>query len=116
MRMTCAGTGFRTLPLFAAIRAEGDPLAIRRPGGPEIAVHRRVRFGLAVAGEIAGLAGLEVHHPYIGGARTTLGRDIRQLRSIRRQHPGVLHRSVLGEALLSGAVRMHAPDVRLSVA
>src|SRR6478735_8877238 len=90
------------LDLRAAVRGKRDPLAVGRPGGPEVAAAPRRERCLPIGAQIA--------NPQIRGAVGT-GAYKSQLLSIRREIRLVIIRRVVGEPLESGSVRLDAIEV-----
>ena len=102
-------------PLGVPVGGEGDPLSIGRPGGTE----ERVRLGespwIAGARQVAELPGREIEDPHVRPVRVARG-DERESLSIGREHALIVERGAVRQPLQSGAVGMHAIDVRLSEA
>lgn len=85
-----------------AIGGKGDPLAIGRPGGPEVAAD--------TGGKWRGFMCRDVKNPEIGPARGTR-RDEDDLAAVRGESGPIVERRVIGEAFQTRAVRMNAVEI-----
>ena len=103
-------------PFGVAIAGEGDPLAVGRPGWPEIAIGLAVRaLDGADAGQLAGAARGDIERPDVG-AIAVARRDEGERAAIGGQDTGIVHRRAGDERGDTAAVGLGAKHVGLAVA
>jgi hypothetical protein len=107
---------FVSFEVRSSVGGKSDPFAIRRPGGPEKAVHfARGRLQSRHAGKIARLSGFDIQDPDASGSGDAR-RDECQLIVVRRKRRLIIKSIVVGQPLESGTVRVDSVDIRRAVA
>ncbi len=98
------------------VGGKSDPFAVRRPGGPEKAVHfTRRRLQSRHTSKIARLSAFDIQDPDVVGSAAARG-DECQLTIVRRKRRLVIKSVVVGQPLDSGAVRVDSVNIRSAIA